>query len=338
MGGLASGATNVYIPEDGIHLSSLAQDVNHLCKRYREEARFGIPSEGRVILRNESTSKETYTTDVVSSIFRAEGKGLFDSRTAVLGHLQQGGIPSPLDRIRAVRLAVECVDWLEKNAFHHEILGDQTHLFPVVPGSKPRDSFKHRMKRSQSADPPRDRLSSPIPLIPIPLERDISPSVLNHPVTGQFKGFKFLSTLSSPTPSSPLILPESDPDSLVQMECGERRGESESRDKEPTRLPSVYTTRDSSACVIGIRGADVEFTSVIALVPEANLRKRMGKEAWWMDLKLLIKILSKYEYESEEPESTDYQLLKNGIIEVSYIGGEGEVFSHGANSIEPPYK
>ena len=47
---------------------------------------------------------------------KAEGNGLFDSRTTILGHLQQGGVPSPLDRIKATRLAVNCVDWLQNTA------------------------------------------------------------------------------------------------------------------------------------------------------------------------------------------------------------------------------
>lgn len=41
---------------------------------------------------------------------------LFDSRTAVLGHIQQGGTPSPLDRIRATRQAVRCVRFIEEHA------------------------------------------------------------------------------------------------------------------------------------------------------------------------------------------------------------------------------
>lgn len=50
----------------------------------------------------------------MNSILKAEGKGLYDSRTAVFGHLQQGGVPSPSDRIRATRLAVGCIDWIEE--------------------------------------------------------------------------------------------------------------------------------------------------------------------------------------------------------------------------------
>ncbi|KAJ3067599.1 6-phosphofructokinase, alpha subunit [Podochytrium sp. JEL0797] len=113
LGGLASGATTVYIPEEGISLDMLQRDVKHLNGRYLEEQKSNKKNEGRVIFRAEAASS-TYTTQVVSNIFRHEGKGLFDSRTAVLGHLQQGGVPSPLDRIRATRMAVDCVDWIEK--------------------------------------------------------------------------------------------------------------------------------------------------------------------------------------------------------------------------------
>ncbi|KAJ3281729.1 6-phosphofructokinase, alpha subunit [Rhizoclosmatium sp. JEL0117] len=113
LGGLASGATTVYIPEEGISLDMLQRDVKHLNERYRYEETHAEKNEGRVIFRAEAAST-TYTTKVISSIFRHEGQGLFDSRTAVLGHLQQGGTPSPLDRIRATRMAVDCIDWIEK--------------------------------------------------------------------------------------------------------------------------------------------------------------------------------------------------------------------------------
>src|SRR4051812_32316085 len=66
-----------------------------------------------VTSRNEMVS-ETYTTNVVADIIKTEGQGLFDCRTCVLGHIQQGSSPSPLDRLRATRLAVKCVYFLEK--------------------------------------------------------------------------------------------------------------------------------------------------------------------------------------------------------------------------------
>ncbi|KAJ3116750.1 6-phosphofructokinase, alpha subunit [Phlyctochytrium bullatum] len=122
LAGLAAGATNVYIPEEGITIDTLQKDIKQLCRRFSTERpvdNHGL-LEGRVILRSELASADTYSTDTISSILRAEGKGFFDSRTSVLGHLQQGGVPSPLDRIRASRLAVNCVDWLE-GAFRDSI-------------------------------------------------------------------------------------------------------------------------------------------------------------------------------------------------------------------------
>jgi 6-phosphofructokinase 1 len=55
---------------------------------------------------------DQYTTDVVSRIFEAEGGDLYDVRQAVLGHLQQGGNPSPFDRVLATRLAAASIDAL----------------------------------------------------------------------------------------------------------------------------------------------------------------------------------------------------------------------------------
>lgn len=50
---------------------------------------------------------------------------LFDSRSASLGHTLQGGIPSPMDRARAVRLSLKCMAFLER---HHEALRAQPEL------------------------------------------------------------------------------------------------------------------------------------------------------------------------------------------------------------------
>jgi 6-phosphofructokinase 1 len=115
LGGISCGATTTYIPEKGINIDLLQRDIRHLCRRYSEEGEHGYRNAGRIILRTETAASHVYNTDAVSNIFKAEGKGFFDSRTAILGHLQQGGIPSPLDRIRATRLAVACVDWIDKS-------------------------------------------------------------------------------------------------------------------------------------------------------------------------------------------------------------------------------
>lgn len=55
-------------------------------------------------------------------MFQEEGGKLFDARSASLGHTLQGGIPSPMDRARAVRLSLRCMAFIEE---HHEILSKQ---------------------------------------------------------------------------------------------------------------------------------------------------------------------------------------------------------------------
>jgi len=134
MGGLAGGATSTYIPEEGITLDLLKKDVDLLIRRYKDE---GAVREGRVILRNEWVSP-TYTTQIVCDILKAEGKGLFDSRTASLGHLQQGGAPSPIDRIRAVRFATLALNWIEKQASLVEEV-------PHTPVTSPVDEVSHKL-------------------------------------------------------------------------------------------------------------------------------------------------------------------------------------------------
>ncbi|KDN45655.1 hypothetical protein RSAG8_04739, partial [Rhizoctonia solani AG-8 WAC10335] len=106
LGALAVGAAVVYTPEVGISLDLLRTDVNFLKTR---------KSEGRLVIMSEKASS-VYTTDVVTKVLAEEGRGLFDSRAASLGHTLQGGIPSPIDRARAVRLSIKCMKFLEQHA------------------------------------------------------------------------------------------------------------------------------------------------------------------------------------------------------------------------------
>ncbi len=102
-GGLATGAEFVYTPEEGITLDRLKDDVERLTERFRGGQRLGV------IIRGEGAD-DVYTTPFLWALFEKEGGGLFDVRQSILGHVQQGGDPSPFDRIQATRFAVRCVD------------------------------------------------------------------------------------------------------------------------------------------------------------------------------------------------------------------------------------
>lgn len=108
--GLSIGALAVYTPEEGIHLNMLVEDIKFLKEQFAADK--GHARSGKIILRNEKASK-TYSTEIIANIIKEESGGKFDARYAVPGHVQQGGIPSPMDRVRAVRFGVKSVQYLE---------------------------------------------------------------------------------------------------------------------------------------------------------------------------------------------------------------------------------
>ncbi|CAJ0923323.1 8748_t:CDS:10 [Entrophospora sp. SA101] len=190
-------------------LATLQSDVDHLNRRFSEDKK-GAGS-GRLILRNECVST-TYTTNVIADIIQTEAHGLFDSRTSILGHIQQGATPSPLDRIRAIKLAVMCVKFLENHAFSS-----------------------------------------------------------TSTVTATSK--KLLS------PSSHLLPPQT---SIAK--------------------PRVYTNVKESAAVIGIDGEHVVYRPVIDLLPETDMDRRKSTKAWWIQIKGLVDLLSKWGYSDKKEE------------------------------------
>ena len=105
MAGLASGAERVYLNEEGVTISDLQTDVDNLVSGFRSGKRLGL------MIRNERANP-CYDTQFMVSLFEEEGGRLFDVRQAILGHLQQGGDPTPFDRNLATRLAKRCVERL----------------------------------------------------------------------------------------------------------------------------------------------------------------------------------------------------------------------------------
>jgi 6-phosphofructokinase 1 len=67
------------------------------------------------MIRNENANP-IYNSNFMAALFEEEGGGLFDVRQTILGHVQQGGDPSPFDRIQATRLAARCIEFLIENA------------------------------------------------------------------------------------------------------------------------------------------------------------------------------------------------------------------------------
>ncbi|XP_037746938.1 ATP-dependent 6-phosphofructokinase, platelet type isoform X8 [Chelonia mydas] len=107
MGGLAAGADAAYVFEEKFDIRELQANVEHLTEKMKTSIQRGL------VLRNEN-SNENYTTDFIYQLYSEEGKGVFDCRKNVLGHMQQGGAPSPFDRNFGTKISAKAVQWISK--------------------------------------------------------------------------------------------------------------------------------------------------------------------------------------------------------------------------------
>ncbi|XP_010123964.1 PREDICTED: ATP-dependent 6-phosphofructokinase, platelet type isoform X1 [Chlamydotis macqueenii] len=107
MGALAAGADAAYIFEEQFDIRELQANVEHLTEKMKTSIQRGL------VLRNENCN-ENYTTDFIYQLYSEEGKGVFDCRKNVLGHMQQGGAPSPFDRNFGTKMSAKAVQWISK--------------------------------------------------------------------------------------------------------------------------------------------------------------------------------------------------------------------------------
>ncbi|XP_010881080.1 ATP-dependent 6-phosphofructokinase, platelet type isoform X2 [Esox lucius] len=107
VGGLAAGADAVYIYEEPFDIRDLQSNVEHLTEKMKTGIQRGL------VLRNEN-SNVNFTTDFIYQLYSEEGKGVFDCRKNVLGHMQQGGAPSPFDRNFGTKISAKAIQWISK--------------------------------------------------------------------------------------------------------------------------------------------------------------------------------------------------------------------------------
>ncbi|XP_045071322.1 ATP-dependent 6-phosphofructokinase, liver type-like isoform X2 [Coregonus clupeaformis] len=156
--GIAVGADAAYIFEDPFNLQDLKTNVEHLTEKMKEDIQRGL------VLRNEKCHLH-YTTDFIHKLYSAEGKGIFDCRVNVLGHLQQGGAPTPFDRNFGTKLGVKAVQWLTEKMINNfrqgrvfanapdtaSVIGFSKKLLTFIPVTdlKTQTDFEHRMPKVQ---------------------------------------------------------------------------------------------------------------------------------------------------------------------------------------------
>uniref|UniRef100_I3KCF1 ATP-dependent 6-phosphofructokinase n=1 Tax=Oreochromis niloticus TaxID=8128 RepID=I3KCF1_ORENI len=101
VGGLAAGADTVYIYEEPF-------DIRDLQVREKKS-----PVALVLCFRNENCN-ENFTTDFIYQLYSEEGRGVFDCRKNILGHMQQGGAPSPFDRNFGTKIAAKAMQWITR--------------------------------------------------------------------------------------------------------------------------------------------------------------------------------------------------------------------------------
>ncbi|XP_061653569.1 ATP-dependent 6-phosphofructokinase, platelet type isoform X2 [Phyllopteryx taeniolatus] len=107
VGGLAAGADTVFIYEEPFDIRDLQGNVEHLTEKMKTSIQRGL------VLRNENCN-ENFTTDFIYQLYSEEGRGVFDCRKNILGHMQQGGAPSPFDRNFGTKVAAKAVQWITR--------------------------------------------------------------------------------------------------------------------------------------------------------------------------------------------------------------------------------
>ena len=107
MSGMATGAEYIYMHEAGINVDMLQRHTHALVSSFKRGRKTAL------IIRNEHANP-TYDINFISNLFDQEGGKWFDVRKAILGPMQQGGNPSPFDRIFAARLALEATTTIIK--------------------------------------------------------------------------------------------------------------------------------------------------------------------------------------------------------------------------------
>ncbi|XP_059383968.1 phosphofructokinase, muscle a [Carassius carassius] len=158
MAGLSAGADAAYIYEEKFGIRDLERNVEHLTEKMKTTVKRGL------ILRNENCNSN-YTTDFIFNLYSEEGKGVFDCRKNVLGHMQQGGTPTPFDRNFATKMGAKAVLWLTeklKECYRHGRIFANTPDSACVLGMRKRGlvlqpladlkeetDFEHRIPKNQ---------------------------------------------------------------------------------------------------------------------------------------------------------------------------------------------
>lgn len=99
---MASAANAAYIYEELFDIKDLLEDLREI----KEQMKSNV--QGYLVVKNEYASPN-YSAEFIRQLFAEEGKGTFSARVNALGHTQQGGNPSPFDRIQGSKMGAKAM-------------------------------------------------------------------------------------------------------------------------------------------------------------------------------------------------------------------------------------
>lgn len=106
--GIAGGGDIILIPEIPFDPEIVARSIE---KRYRNEKPYSIVVVAEGISKPREMSAASYVTNIIK-----EKTGL-ETRETILGYIQRGGSPSPMDRILATRYGAHAVEMIAEGNF-----------------------------------------------------------------------------------------------------------------------------------------------------------------------------------------------------------------------------
>jgi 6-phosphofructokinase 1 len=129
MSALVNAADFVYIPEKEIALTTIKEDIDNLIKKFNE-----TKTETCILIKTDKAS-DIYTESIMRDLFEFETKEKDISvRKSSMGHVIQGGNPTPLDRLHAVRMAQAAVEHFNSKVNNDEckVVGIKKGLIELV--------------------------------------------------------------------------------------------------------------------------------------------------------------------------------------------------------------
>ena len=137
--GVAGGGDIILIPEIPYNIEAIADKVR---QRHRHGKRFSIvvvaegakPKGGDVVIqRIVKESSDPVRLGGIGFVLGQQIEGVtgIETRTVVMGHLQRGGSPTPLDRVLATRLGTKAVDMIQGREFGNMVGVQESKLVKV---------------------------------------------------------------------------------------------------------------------------------------------------------------------------------------------------------------